>query len=276
MRARMAFTLLELLVVVAIIAVLIGLLLPAVQSVRLAAARIQGANKLKQIGLAVHHYAEANNNELPIGYAHISTFVLILPHLEHGNYYAELTGGRRPFSSDYRMEPYISPVDPTLADPEVARGMASYAYNARVFVRAVTQRPRSTLDDTFADGASNTTILTEHYGRLCGDTFFHWIRNGPHDSWLNPVLKRVTTDRRSSVADVNDVGYTLTPTPTDTFQVRPAPQECNPRMPQTPYHNGLLVGLADGSVRLVSSGVSPATFWAAFTPAGGEVLGSDW
>ncbi len=276
MRTRKALTLLELLVVVAIIAILIGLLLPAVQSVRLSAARIQGVNKVKQIGLAVHNYAHANNHELPIGYAQISTFVLILPHLEHGNYYAELTGGTRPFSSDYRMEPYISPVDPTLADPEVARGMSSYAYNARVFVRAVTQRPRATLGNTFADGASNTVILTEHYGRLCGDTFFMWITNGPHDPFWNPVLHRETTARRASFADVNDVGYVLTPTPTVTFQVRPASQECNPRMPQTPYPNGLLVGLADGSVRLVSPGVSPSTFWATVTPAGGEVLGRDW
>ncbi len=137
---RRGFTLIELLVVIAIIAVLIGLLLPAVQAAREAARRIQCTNNLKQMGIALHNYIDTNGAVPPTGNsgrvnlrtANANDFSInarLLPYMEQQALFSALNVsmgynlGDNGTASSTRVASFLCPSDPGT----VRRGLSNYA-----------------------------------------------------------------------------------------------------------------------------------------------------
>jgi len=280
------FTLIELLVVIAIIAILIGLLLPAVQKVREAAARMSCSNNLKQLSLGTISAADANSGKLPPGVGLYpgdgapapnqsdgGTFLHILPYIEQDNLFkSSLIGqgdrnGNLPTYSQWtsqiqnsKVKTLICPSDYT---QDAARpGRASYGNNGQIMRHnyqwgvSLSRYPAS-----LSDGTSNTILYAEKMA---------WCNSGSYSDnyWPDWGSGFANPDHEAGSA-----GTVITP------QIRPpgrAPATCQGQGASSPHTGGINVGMADGSVRFVSGSVSRATWYAALTPAGNEVLGSNW
>ena len=286
---RPGFTLIELFVVIAIIAILIGLLLPAVQKVREAAARTQSQNNLKQMGLAIHNYNDAHDrlpaalidwdsNWDPKWYNICgSTQMYILPQIEQDNV-AKL--GTNQWAI-YRLgiKTYHNPSDPSSPansqfddQPWGLYGVTSYVVNFQALGSVINDKPDLKKLASVSDGLSNT-ILTAEKVAVC--------RRSPLPSPAQPgPYYNIYAYGRTAWPEWNPVfAYQITG-PASKFQVNPTTNgtnaTCDPRLASAPRASGIMVGLGDGSVRMLNAGVSPDTWWAAVTPNGGEVLTSDW
>jgi prepilin-type N-terminal cleavage/methylation domain-containing protein/prepilin-type processing-associated H-X9-DG protein len=202
MQRRSAFTLIELLVVIAIIAILIGLLLPAVQKVREAAARIQCANNLKQIGLALHNfhdnfkkfppastvpYAAVNNDsnlqmEMPFG---PNWAVWILPYVEQNNLYQQANPGSYPGIA----VPNVSSYSKLKANPSLLAGINTTWRVLRGAVVPIYQCPSDGNNQTPYNDPAGTTCPPEtgwargNYGAVAGfDDYDHVNGGNPYTS----------------------------------------------------------------------------------------------
>jgi prepilin-type N-terminal cleavage/methylation domain-containing protein len=321
---RRGFTLIELLVVIAIIAILIGLLVPAVQKVRESANRIQCINNLKQLGLAAHNYHDTHKHLPPaIGYyppargAFGNYFFHLLPYVEQDNLYRSALGNvpfpppdgptkvyypgnNKVYSQSVPI--FLCPSDPSVGPDGsvmingVSFGASCYAFNALVVAQNdITTIPFKTnpqgktrIPADIPDGTTNTILHAEKYARCTNTTLPQQFRDGG-SAWayggaaVLPSLPPPMTPVKMfgagfCVPAFANQGAPNAIGPRSIFQVQPTPflGNCDPTRAATAHASGMQVGLVDGSVRTLAPSLSGATWAAAVTRAGGEVLGSDW
>jgi prepilin-type N-terminal cleavage/methylation domain-containing protein len=293
---RQAFTLIELLVVIAIIAILIGLLLPAVQKVRETSMRLQSANNLKQLTMAVHNYQGAinkfpgNAETLPSG-LHVSAHWSLLPYIEQGNLQAAAGVSNATYLANAGtiVRTFLAPLDSSLPGHTitingVVWAASSYAANHTVFGEPGngtnwTGFANNSFDnpgrriDTITDGASNTVMWGERYSQ-CSSGGSLWAYRNTDPAPTGPAYPgwaRMAFFPANWTSNNHSTPFTAVPP-----QNRPTVANCSPYNLQSFSTSGCQVSMCDGSVRTVTTAISSTTWFAAIWPDDGQVLGVDW
>jgi Protein of unknown function (DUF1559) len=257
-RPRFAVTLFQLLVLLALLAFVLGLLLPAIARIRGAAARTQSMNNLKQLCLALHNCNDVNRALPPIVGAfpdkttsHGTLHFYLLPYIEQDNVYRNAGGYVWKNGTDSTQIPvFKSPNDMTVPPNYLHQdwlATTSYAGNWMVF-----KKGGATIPGTFHDGTSNTMVLAERY-QLCHGTPCGWGYSSLY--YWAPVFGYYSYGK---------------------FQHQPSQQDCDPALTQSLDPAGIVIGMGDGSVRTVATTISPRTWWLVTDPADGEVIPQDF
>jgi hypothetical protein len=312
---RAGFTFISLLVVIAILAMLLALLVPAVQKVREAAARTQSVNNLKKLTLACHNCNDAYKKLPPAsgwfgqvqepklespGGIPLTAHIYLMPFIEQDNLYKQIlqgavvegnAGAGKTAVGSILVPTFLSPQDMTQINS--GAGVANYVANLRVF------------SDTGFQTAWDTAIKPAKGGvnARSGKPWYQGTANIPRsfpDGTSNTMAFTTmygvcgaeappTLFYNSPVKDKHSPFFgfhaptakasqdTDGPTKGEIFQVQPAQKDCNPSYtPQAFATYGINVSLFDGSVRMVSSSISTRTWGLAQQPNDGIPLGPDW
>jgi prepilin-type N-terminal cleavage/methylation domain-containing protein len=281
------FTLIELLVVIAIIAILIGLLLPAVQQVRVAAARTQSLNNIKQLGLAMQnfndtigHLPDAALDPVPGVTGSASVEVLLLPFIEQQNVYnllgtVDLYAATANSPSSIPLKIYRSPLDQNGQQTFTGSDGKVWAYTNYHWNNMICSTPcrswdpHNTIQASITDGTSNTVMWGESYSQ-CGGYNKAWAAWPGYPTWWS--LPSIQVNSLCGMCPVVPGPTVAAALP----QYMPTVAACNPFDLQAMSSGGTLIGMCDGSCRTLSPGVSGITWFRALDPNDGLPLGSDW